>query len=110
MMPTVPRRQEYRKAAPSSAGPARAAARGAGSYSACPAGRRAEELRARHNDDQADHAGDGCKPGELEPITAEAVNEGGADAQAHAIHEQIIEHRLGEIVELELYAVGRSPD
>ena len=33
----------------------------------------------------------------------------GPDAQADAVHEQVVEERLGEVVELQLDAVGRRP-
>ena len=45
----------------------------------------------------------------LQPVAAQAVHEGWADPQADAVHEQVVEHRLGEVIELQLHAVGGGP-
>ena len=47
--------------------------------------------------------------GETQAVAAKAVHERWPDTQANAVHEQIVEHRLGEVIELQLHAEGGCP-
>ncbi len=66
-------------------------------------------LDMQHHQYQAEERADHGEDGELEAVLLQAVEEGRADAQADAVHEQVVEERLGEVVELQLDAVGRRP-
>ena len=73
-------------------------------------GGRPNRLRAEDDQDEADDAAHDGEKRELQTVAAEAVDEGWADAQADPVHEQVVEHRLGEVIERQLHAVGRPPD
>ena len=49
------------------------------------------------------------KNAELETVALQAVNEGWPHAQTNAIHEEIVEKALGEIVQLQFGTIGGGP-
>ena len=59
--------------------------------------------------DQAQHAADDRENGELETVLLQAVEKRRTDPQPHPVHEQVVEERLGEVVELQLHPVDRGP-
>ena len=72
--------------------------------------RKIKQLGTCHDQRQAQYARHHGQERELQPVAFQAVDEGGTHAQADAVHEQIVEQALGEIVQLELYAVYRRAD
>ena len=44
----------------------------------------------------------------FESVALQAVDEGRSDAQADAVHEEVVEQALGEVVQLQLHAVERG--
>ena len=73
------------------------------------AGRQVEQLHAKHHERQTNDARDDGEEAELGAIAFQTVHEGWPHAQTNPIHEQVIEYELGEIIELELGTVNRSP-
>ena len=72
--------------------------------------RQIHEANAQNDKRKTDDAADNRQQRELQSVATQAVHEGRADAQADAIHEEIVEHRLREVVEFKLHAIGRAPD
>ena len=70
-------------------------------------GGRSRQLGAEHDERQPEHARHQRQDGELEAVALQAVDEGRSDAQADAVHEQVVEQALGEIVQLQLHAIDR---
>ena len=74
------------------------------------ADRQREELCANDDKRQTEHARHQRQDAEFETVALQAVDEGRPDAQADAVHEEVVEQALDEVVQLELHAVGRGPD
>ena len=83
---------------------------GAREHPARCARRQLENPCTDHNDCETDNAGDNGENGVPDPVGPQTIEEGGPDSQPDTVHKQIVEQALGEVVELELLAIGGRPD